>query len=54
MKTTIKFETDNKNIELFEGCNTIEDSIHEALCLAIHEGNEDALAWLQDNVINIA
>jgi hypothetical protein len=42
-----------ENTPTFSGCKTINYSIHEALCLAIHEGDEDALEWLMDNIKDI-
>lgn len=29
------------------------NSLHEALCKSIHEGDEAASNWLNDNVLNI-
>lgn len=48
----ISFDLD-PDAYLFQDCKTLEDSLHEALCLYIHEGNEDAWGWLQDNITNI-
>ena len=55
MKNTIeKLEIEAfENTPLFGECKTITDSIHEALCLSIHENNEEALEWLSDNVMDI-
>ena len=44
MIVTIKFEF-NDNITL--------DEVHENLCLAIHELDEEALDWLSENTIDI-
>ncbi len=44
MIVTIKFEF-NDNITL--------DELHENLCLAIHELDEEALDWLNENTIDI-
>ena len=49
---TIKIKVNN-NAERLDGCDNIYDSLHEALCMAIHEGDEDALNWLQNNVEDI-
>lgn len=49
----IKFELQEGANELFGEAETMEDSLHEALCCAIHEGDESALEWLQNNVENI-
>jgi hypothetical protein len=43
MEHTITFETDT----------VTSAELHEALCLAIHEGDPDALAWLAQHVQNI-
>lgn len=50
---TITITLDKGTDMLNDETTTLSDSLHEALCLAIHEGNEDALDWLMDNVINI-
>ena len=52
-KVTIEFEISDKS-EIDFGANSIEDTLHEALCLMIHEGDEDALDWVCSNVINIS
>jgi hypothetical protein len=38
-----------------EGCKTLEDSVHEAMCNLIHEGEVGAkgLTWLQGHVTDI-
>lgn len=50
---TITIEV-NDNAERLDGCDNIHDSLHEALCKVIHEGDEDALDWLTDNVEDIS
>lgn len=49
---TIKFEL-TENAVPFGGADNIQDSLHEALCKAIHEQDPDAIDWLTDNVVNI-
>ena len=49
---TITFEVDD-NSPLVDGCENVEDSLHEALCLFIHEGDEEAGEWLKDNVEDV-
>lgn len=49
---TLEIETFD-NTPLLDGCKTTNHSIHEALCLAIHEGNKEALEWLYDNIKDI-
>jgi hypothetical protein len=39
--------------KVMEGTKNIYDSVHEALCKAIHEGNTDALNWLTDNIVDV-
>lgn len=51
MKATIKFEIDATP---FNGITNPKDALHEALCKAIHEGDADALQWLEDNVLDLA
>jgi hypothetical protein len=55
MTVTVKFEVDTLvgQPELFPGTDTLKHSLHEALCLLIHEGDEDALQWLMDNVADV-
>jgi hypothetical protein len=50
MNTTFEI---NPNAPLIEGTNNLADSLHEALCLAIHENDPEALKWLGENVIDI-
>jgi len=50
---TITFEV-NDRAEMFDGLITTHNSLHEALCKAIHEGDEDALDWLMDNVEDVS
>ena len=40
---TITFEV-NDDSPLIDGCENVQDSLHEALCLFIHENDEDAFA----------
>lgn len=53
MKGLITIELPETEVPNFEGCSNIQDSLHEALCLAIHEGNSNALDWLHDFVVDI-
>ena len=53
MIVTIQFEIDDQNPMLNDETTTVEESLHEALCLAIHEGDEDAMGWIMDSVIDI-
>lgn len=53
MIITIQFEIDD-NAPLFEGCETLESSIHEALCLTTHEGDDEGLNWLSENILDIS
>lgn len=50
----ITFELQEDSVELFGEATNMKDSLHEALCQAIHEGNEEALEWLQNNVMDVA
>jgi len=50
---TITFEV-NDDSPLIDGCENVQDSLHEALCLFIHENDEDALDWLQNNIEDIS
>lgn len=50
-KVTIHFEVGKKS--RFNNLDAVEDSVHEALCKAIHESDEEALAWLSDEVADI-
>ena len=52
LDVVIKFELDN-NTSSFGEASPGADSLHEALSQAIHEGNQDALDWLSDNVLDI-
>ena len=52
MKVKIEFKIEPKAKSAFE-CKGISNTLHEALCLAIHEGNKKALEWLSINVIDI-
>ena len=51
VKVTIVFEVSGE----YEHCTDMspEDSLHEDLCLAIHEGDKEALERLHDYVYNI-
>lgn len=53
MKVFVAFELD-EDAEKFGGAATVPLSLHEALCKAIHERNEDAENWLTNNITNIA
>ena len=53
MTVTIQFEIDDQTPMLNDETTTVEESLHEALCLAIHEGDEEAIGWLMDNIIDI-
>jgi hypothetical protein len=57
MKVTITFTVESPSsdteVELFDGCKNQETSVHEALCQTIHEGNVQALDWLNKYVTNI-
>ena len=49
---TIKFELSEK-AALFGEAADLKDSLHEALCQAIHEQDPEAIKWLSDNVVDI-
>jgi hypothetical protein len=53
MKITITFEINQRSPLLNDETKSLPDSLHEALCLAIHEYDEDALDWLANNVEDI-
>lgn len=55
MKVTITFELRDDTPNLPE-CNTASESLHEALCVAIHEDSVDdseARDWLSSHVTDI-
>ena len=52
VKVKITFEI-AADAEMFEGCKTIADSLHEALCRTIYEQDEEAFVWLAENTANI-
>jgi hypothetical protein len=53
MIITIQFEIDDQTPLLNKEITTIKESLHEALCLAIHEDDEEAMTWLANNIIDI-
>lgn len=53
MKITITFELD-PNTTNFGRCEEPTTSLHEAICQAVHEANEDALDWLVNNVVDVS
>ena len=53
MIITIQFEIDDQTPVLNNETTTIEESLHEALCLAIHEEDKKAMDWLVENIIDI-
>lgn len=52
MKIKIEIEL-GKKVKPFIKGKTVEEGIHEALCLLIHEGDEDAGDYLSNELINI-
>lgn len=50
IKTSFELGDD---VPLFGEAKTIADSLHEALCQAFYEGNEEAYEWLFQNVVDI-
>jgi len=55
-KYTITFEVSaavDGTPKTFGRAKTLGGSLHEALCQAIHEGNNSALYWLQTEVQDI-
>ena len=53
MIITIQFEIDDQTPLLNNETTTTEESLHEALCLAIHEDDKEAMNWMMDNIIDI-
>lgn len=53
MKANITFTIVKKAPCLNKQTKNLKDSLHEALCLAIFEGNEEALTWLENCIQNI-
>jgi len=54
MKVILIFEvSDNTENKTFGETTTKAESLHEALCKAIHEDHDDAHHWLNDNVLSI-
>ena len=49
MKLQVTFEVSDETAEEYQATE-----LHERLCLAIHEGNVQALAWLHGNVVDIS
>lgn len=43
-KITVTFEVDE---------TVTFEQLHEALCKTIHEGDEDARQWLEDNILDV-
>lgn len=48
----IEFELGDSPV-LFGEAKNIDDSLHEALCKAIHEQDHEAIEWLNANIIDI-
>ena len=53
MIVTIQFEIDDQSPVLNDETTTVEESLHEALCLTIHEGDEEAMDWLAGSIVDI-
>lgn len=54
LKCLMSLELDGTTeIPMFNGCATIEASVHEALCKAIHELDISALTWLSNYTTDI-
>lgn len=55
MKFLIEFTIPKNGSSLLnKETKNIKDSLHEALCLAIYENDEDAIDWLQNHISNIS
>jgi len=54
MKIKITFEITKEHSLLNDETVDIKTSLHEALCLAIHEGNEEAMDWLLEHIEDIS
>ena len=49
---TITLEV-NDNAPILDTCSNIKDSLHEILCSVIHEGCDESLNWLTENILDI-
>lgn len=53
MKVAVIFELPEAGV-YFGQAKGLTESLHEALCQAIHEGNNDAIAWLNQYIVDIS
>lgn len=52
--STDGYPTKYPRVELSLNVEVTEEVMHEHLCLAIHEGNEESQKWLLEHVEDIA